>query len=592
MSASAETVITARIRPELFERRGLQIRSRTVIITALALIALLGFGFRAYELGAEGLSEDELNKLQAVEQYRSHGLSSINGEHPFLMKALQAVTVVAAERWNSSSVAAQYPSAQVSTETALRLPSTIFGAATALLIFLLVSELFGNEIALIAAALWAFDPSAIGFNRIAKEDTFLLFFFLLANVFWLKSQRAAESGTRNPEPLYWATAAAYGAMMASKYLPHLMAVGISYYYIFQGIPRTRWRMGKKRFLIFFAVMGVVFLICNPTILLPGTWHEMRVFAGEKRIGHGSYEFMGTLYLNQLSLWLKGMPWYFYYVFIGVKLPLTTVAAFLLGLPLLFRKRLGDGRYFLFFWLLFWFMPFTVMGGKYTRYFTTALPLVLIIGALGIHFLAQTVGTALSSLVKNERLSAMVRAAVVALALLMPITASFGAAPFYRLYTNTLGTSLAEVGSYFPHDEFYDGGVRDAAREIARLAKPQARVASETPGLFEHYTRLAGRNDLAFISLSDEEALKQLGAGDIVVVARGRRYLTNDAYTSSLARRTQPAATVALGGVPSVGIYILEERKASDVAGNIRPRDVNGNFLSAVFIARGICRAHL
>ena len=102
MSASAETVITARTRPELFEKRGLQIRSRTLIIAAIAIITLLGFGFRAAQLSAEGLSEDELNKLQAVEEYRRHGLSSVNGEHPFLMKALMTVSVVAAERWNAS----------------------------------------------------------------------------------------------------------------------------------------------------------------------------------------------------------------------------------------------------------------------------------------------------------------------------------------------------------------------------------------------------------------------------------------------------------------------------------------------------------
>ena len=75
------------------------------------------------------------------------------------------------------------------------------------MIFLIVSELFGVEVALIAAALWAFDPTAIGFNRVAKEDSFLLFFFLLANVFWLRGQRVAESTDRNPNKYYWATAA-------------------------------------------------------------------------------------------------------------------------------------------------------------------------------------------------------------------------------------------------------------------------------------------------------------------------------------------------------------------------------------------------
>jgi predicted membrane-bound dolichyl-phosphate-mannose-protein mannosyltransferase len=562
LSASAETVITAGIRPELFKERGLQVRSRTLLVSVLTLIVLFGFGFRATQLGAEGLSEDELNKLQAVDEYRQHGLSSINGEHPFLMKALMTMSVVAAQRWDASALAASHPSAQISTETALRMPGVIFGAATSLLIFLLVSELFGTEIALIAATLWAFDPAAISFNRIAKEDTFLLFFFLLANVFWIKSQRVAESERGRPEPYIWATAAAYGAMMASKYMPHLMAIGISYYYIFQGIPATRWRMGKKRFLIFFAVMGVVFLICNPTILLPGTWHEMRVFAGEKRIGHGSYEFMGSLYLNQLSLWLKGMPWYFYYVFMGVKLPLTTLTAFVVGLPLLFRKRLGDGRFFIFFWLLFWFMPFTVMGGKYTRYFTTALPVVLITAAIGIHFVAQSMARALKALFENEWWGQTARAGVIALTIIVSAVAAANAAPYYRLYTNALGGGTAQAGSYFPHDEFYDGSVRDAAREVARLAKPGARVASETPGLFEYYARLAGRNDLVPVWLSDEEAMKELGAGDVVIVARGRRYLTNDALVDRLTAQAKPDATLFLGETPSVRIFVLDE---ADVA---------------------------
>ena len=130
MSASAETVITARIRPELFEKRGLQIRSRTLLVAALVVITLLGFGFRAAQLSAEGLSEDELNKLQAVEEYRQHGLSSVNGEHPFLMKALMTASVVAAESWNASTAVAALPFLQVSTEAALRLPGVIFGAAT------------------------------------------------------------------------------------------------------------------------------------------------------------------------------------------------------------------------------------------------------------------------------------------------------------------------------------------------------------------------------------------------------------------------------------------------------------------------------
>jgi hypothetical protein len=245
LSAQAEAIITAGLRPELFAGRGILSASRTLIFLALTVLILGGFGFRVTGLSAEGLSEDELNKLNAVADYRAHGLTGANGEHPMLMKALQAASIIAVEKWNNTSFVASHPAESIAPETALRLPGTILGALTALLIYLITAELFGAEVALIAAALWAFDPTAIGFNRVAKEDTFLLFFFLLANVFWLRGQRVAESTDQNPNRYYWLTAAAYGAMIASKYVPHLIAISMSYYWMFQGLPETRWRLGKK-----------------------------------------------------------------------------------------------------------------------------------------------------------------------------------------------------------------------------------------------------------------------------------------------------------------------------------------------------------
>ena len=63
---------------------------------------------------------------------------------------------------------------------------------------------------------------------------------------------------------------------------------------------------------------------------------MGIFAGQKRIGHDGYEFMGSLYSHRMTDWLAGTPWYLYVVFLAVKLPVLTVAAFVAGLPLLFR----------------------------------------------------------------------------------------------------------------------------------------------------------------------------------------------------------------------------------------------------------------
>ncbi|HEX8284592.1 MAG TPA: glycosyltransferase family 39 protein [Pyrinomonadaceae bacterium] len=563
--AAAATPTTATAGPEPFPARVARTTSRAGVAVALALFVLAGLGLRVYQLGAESLSEDELNKVRAVAEYRERGLTPANGEHPFLMKALLTASIVAAENWNATA-ARSNPRIQISTEAAARLPGTLLGALTALLLFLVARELFGTEVGLIAAALWAFDPAAVGFNRIAKEDTFLVFFFLLANVFWLRGQKVAEEGRRRPEPFYWATAAAFGAMLASKYVPHFLAISGAYYYAFQGVAATRWRMGKRKWLVWFAVMGVAFVIFNPTILLPGTWAEMRTFAGEKRIGHDSYEFLGRLYGNQMTLWLRGSPWYFYYVFMGVKLPVPALVGFVVGLPLLFLRRLGDGRYFLLFWLFFWFFPFTFLGGKFTRYFTFALPAVLLTSAVGVHYAAGLVGRLLARGDGRDAPSAAYAGAALAAAVVaFSLYGSASAAPHYRLYTNVIGGGTARAGTYFPHDEFYDASAGDIAREVARLAPPGARVASETPELLNYYARLAGREDLRPVSLSDRAGVREFGAGDLVVVARGRRYLSNEEITERLAAASQPAASVSLGGVPSARVYKLDAASAAQVA---------------------------
>jgi dolichyl-phosphate-mannose-protein mannosyltransferase len=546
LSVHAEAIITAGLRPDLFAGRGVLANSKTLVFAALIVLVIAGLGFRVTGLSAEGLSEDELNKLNAVADYRAHGLTGANGEHPMLMKACQAVSIILAEKWNNT-----FLSNPIAPETALRLPTAIVGALSVILIFLIVSELFGVEVALIAAALWAFDPSAIGLNRIAKEDSFLVFFFLLANVFWLRGQRAAESTDSSPNKYYWLTAASYGAMVASKYVPHLFAISICYYWMFQGLPETRWRLGKKRLLIFFTIMGLVFLVLSPTVLLPETWRQMGLFAGGKRISHDGYEFMNHLYTQRFSDWLNGIPVYFYLVFTAVKLPLLAVLGFVAGLPLLFRRKLGDGRYFILFWFLLWVVAFCFSGGKFTRYYTTILPAVLITSALGIQFAGRWLANRISDGVSLKHYVPAILAVIV---IAGSVIDSVNAAPHFRLFLNSIGGGTNWAGYYFPHDEFYDASMRDAIAEIATRARTGARVASESPSLAAYYAERAKRTDLVCISLSDPDAVKQLAVGDYVIVARGRRYFSNDALISTLRDHATPIAELKLGVVPSAKIY--------------------------------------
>lgn len=553
MAARVEAIVTAGLRPELFAGRGLLSSSRTLVFAALVVLIVAGFGFRVTGLSVEGLSEDELNKLDAVADYRANGLTGANGEHPMLMKALQAGTIILAEKWNNISFVAARPSNRIAPETALRLPGAIFGALSALLIFLIAAELFGVEVALISAALWAFDPAGIGFNRVAKEDSFLLFFFLLANVFWLRGQRVAESTDRNPNKYYWATAASYGAMVASKYVPHLFAISMCYYWMFQRLPETRWRLGKKRILTVFAIMGVVFLILSPTVLLPETWRQMGLFAGGNRVVHDGYEFMNRLYTQRFTDWLSGIPVYFYFVLTAVKLPLLTLLGFVVGLPLLFRRKLGDGRYFLLFWFMLWVVAFCFPGGKFTRYYTTVLPAVLITSALGIQFAGRWLANRLSTTFKHY-----VPASLAVIVIAGSVINSVQAAPHFRLFTNSIGGSDAWAGYYFPHDEFYDASMRDVMAEISTRAPAGARVASESPSLALYYAERQSRPDLVCVSLSDPAALKQLSVGDFVIIARGRRYFSNDALISTLNSRATPIIDLKLGPIPSAKVYQLDQ----------------------------------
>ena len=86
-------------------------------------------------------------------------------------------------------------------------------------------------------------------------------------------------------------------------------------------------------------------------------------------------------------------------------------------------------------------------------------------------------------------------------------------PHFRLYTNALGGGVAKAGYYFPHDEFYDAGMRDAIFEIARRAKPGAKIASESSSLASYYAQRANRTDLICVFLSDPNALQQLREDD-------------------------------------------------------------------------------
>jgi hypothetical protein len=210
-------------------------------------------------------------------------------------------------------------------------------------------------------------------------------------------------------------------------------------------------------------------------------------------------------------------------------------------------------------MFLWMMTFSFGGGKFTRYFTTVLPAVLITSAIGVQTVGRWLGQRLSSLLAAEWPTGYSRLILTAIVILGSLKTLANSAPHFRLYTNALGGGAAKQGYYFPHDEFYDSSIGDVMIEIASRAAPGARVASETPGLASYYGQRANRPDLVCVPLSDPNALQQLREGDLVIDARGRHYFSNEPIVSALEQSSAPIFRVSLGNVPAVSVYLLNTK---------------------------------
>ena len=145
--------------------------------------------------------------------------------------------------------------------------------------------------------------------------------------------------------------------------------------------------------------------------------------------------------------------------LAVKLPVLTLLAFVGGLVLLFRRKTGDGRYFLLLWLAIWGLAFMFVGGKFTRYLTTVLPAIIMTAAIAVQFGARRIARFLARLVGNENIGIYAHAALACLVIISSFWSSAQAAPHYRLYMNSLA-GPARAGFFFPQDEFYDAYMRD------------------------------------------------------------------------------------------------------------------------------------
>jgi hypothetical protein len=515
------------------------------VIFVLSLLVIAGLAFRVNRLGAIGFAEDEVNKVEAVQAYRRGDITA-NAEHPMLMKGLMFLSLGVGHRLQAG----------VSNEALLRLPNALIGALTVIPLFLLTAAFFDRWTGLTAAALWAFGINAISFNRIGKEDTLLVFFMLFAFYFYL---RAKQTDTRNVgvrKRNYLLSGVSFGLMLASKYFPHYFGLNALYHHNFHVRQRQPGEPAGKTPRIFYVAILAAFLIANPPVLLPQVWEYLNVYMGEKLLVHSGYLFADHLYKNNVSrspFW--GTPIFFYLLFMAIKIPLLVLLTFIIGFVVSVKRRVHPGHAFVLFMFLFWLVPYSLIGAKWLRYTLSLMPFVYMLAAIGVVELIRFLAGRLNA---SRQLRAIVAVAVMAIFIGGPAWITYAAGPHYALYTNALAAD--KVGYFFPHDEFYDDGLREAIKFVCDNAPPGAIIAHETPAATRYYLEQFRRTDLnsKAISAPDFEIEKVSGPA-YFIVQRGRTYFENRHKLAFIRSNFEKIHEVSVNGMPAAEVFVNQAR---------------------------------
>jgi len=510
----------------------------------IALLVILGFALRVNQLGAVGFAEDEMNKLDAVHAYQK-GDFSANAEHPMLMKVLMYGSLAAANGWHANVGRA------ISDEAALRFPNALFGALTVIPLFLLTSAFFDRRTGLLAAAFWAGGLNAIALNRIGKEDTLLVFFMLFGFYFYLCAKLTSPRDQPGRKKNYFLSSLSFALMIASKYFPHYFGLNMLYHHNTHVRKNQPGEPTGKTPGTYYLLIIVFFVILNPAILLPQVWQYMNAYMGERLLVHSGYLFAGQLYKNNMSsspFW--GTPIYFYLLFLAIKVPLLVVVAFVSGLVVSIKRWRQPAYAFLLFMLLFWIVPYSLVGGKWLRYTLALLPFVYMLAAVGL----VTITTAVNSLLKNSsKVAAVASFLIVAAFVVLPAWTTMANAPHHALYTNALAPG--KEGYFFPHDEFYDDGLREAIRYVCDNAPAGAVIAHETPATARYYLERFGRQDLDSHAMSAAEFdPARLDHPAYIIVQRGRTYFENQTKVAFVRASFRKVHEVKIGEATAAEVF--------------------------------------
>jgi len=252
---------------------------------------------------------------------------------------------------------------------------------------------------------------------------------------------------------------------------------------------------------------------------------------------------------------RGTPLYFYALYLVIKVPLPVILALVIGLLVAFRRPKHPGHAFLLLMFLLWIIPYSLMGAKWLRYTLSLLPFVYMLAAVGIAALMRAAARGLKS-IRQEALAGAASVLLLVFFIAWPAWTAYAANPHYAAYTNVLGGGRA--GYYFPHDEFYDDGLREAIEFVCRDAPQGATIVGETPAVFRYYLEKFGRTDLQSRVLSDPGFdLASVHKPAYVIIQNGRTYFENREKMKQVRETYRKVFDIKVRGESAAEVYKSE-----------------------------------
>ena len=506
------------------------------------LLAVLAFAVRVDRVGFNSLSEDEVAKWAAIQEYRHGHFVGVNSEHPMMLKMLAWASVTAGERWSRLASRHRWPS--MNPEGWLRFPNVLFGAATAAILFLFCRRMIGFAGSFAAGFFWAVAPLAVALNRLAKEETLLTFFTLLACYFYCRAQLAdADLSARR---WYDLSAIGFGLSFASQYIPYLFGMNALAWFL-AGRAGLVPKPSRFRYTRFFLVIFLTFILVNPVVLSPSNFNAILHWLHHDGVKHSGYAFDGTLYVNFPSRLFAGVPWTFYLWLLLTKTPIPMLVAIVAGSILLLRDRRTLASCFFLALGALHLAGLSISGAKWIRYSLSMLPFFYLAGGYGV----QEAWKRLTE--KKVSLAAIGLTAVTLFG--WPLVELHTWSPYYSFYLNSLGGGRGNIARYFAPDEVSEFDTREVAQQVCPSTPGAARLATARPMSMTYYLGSCGRSDIQVVPLYDSHYTPR--DGDLIILEPSRRFFETQRFFDVLGDSGMSHREVRVGPVLASTIYAFD-----------------------------------